>query len=273
MPAPARAADPGLTSALTFSEAWARARDSLSAHHALFLPVAAALLFLPQLVLGRYGGQLDPGAVAGLEGDRLGLVLLMVMAAAIGQVVTQIHVSLVTLGAGGPTVGATLARSAGLAPRGLGISLLQSLAIAPAIPLLAGASMGERLGGLLLLGAGFWLVLRLIYAIPVLAATNCGVFEALKRSYELTSGKALRVAASIGLLLVGFLFLLLVVGSLTAIAAQLLDALSGGGEAEAWGLGRWMNLLVQTLLSAALSVILSVFVAILFRDAALQSRD
>lgn len=262
-----------MASAFPFSMAWEQTRESLSLHHPLILPVAAALLFLPQLLFARYGGDLDPGSVAGMEASRLGPALVLLLAAALGQVITQIYVSLIALGEGGPTLGATLARSVALAPKGLAISLLQSLALAPAIPLLTSPATAERLVGLPLLAAGFWLVLRLIYAIPILATRNRGVFAALQESFARTSGQVLRIGASIGLLLFGFLLLLVVIGSLMAILAQFAGVLGGDGAADGWGPARWLQTLVQTAIAVGLSVILAAFVAILFRQSRDQSRD
>lgn len=253
-----------MASAFSFSEAWERTREILSRDAPLILPVGAALLFLPQLILARFGGELDPGSISLLDGSSLLLVLLLVLAAALGQVIAQLHVALLTLGLGGPTLGATLVTAISLAPKGLAISLLQSMALVPAILLLTGQAMGQRLGGLVLLGAGFWLLLRLIYALPILVADRSGVMASLQRSFELTAGQVLRVGAAIGLLLFGFLILLVVVGSLSAILAQLLGGLTNQGLDESWGVARWLATLVQTALSAGLSVILAAFITTMF---------
>ncbi len=261
---PERPADPGLASAFSFSEAWERTRESLSRDAPLILPVAAALLFLPQLILARFGGDLDPDSISRLDGTSLFLVLLLVIAAALGQVIAQLHVALLTLGLAGPTLGATLAAAISLAPKGLAISLLQSMSLVPAILLLSGETMGQKAGGLVLLGPSFWLLLRLIYALPILVADRSGVVGSLQRSFELTAGQVLRIAAAIGLLFFGFLILLVVIGSLSAIVAQLIGGLTGDPMGEGWGVARWIATLVQTALATGLSVILAAFVATMF---------
>ncbi|WP_448579850.1 glycerophosphoryl diester phosphodiesterase membrane domain-containing protein [Thermaurantiacus sp.] len=253
-----------MASAFSFSGAWERTRNSLSHNAPLILPVAAALLFLPQLILARFGGDLDPDSITQRDGASLVIVLLLVLAAALGQVIAQLHIAFLTLGLAGPTLGATLAAAIGLAPKGLAISLLQSMALVPALLLLSGEAMGQKLGGLLLLVAGFWLLLRLIYALPILVADRSGVMGSLQKSFDLTAGHVLRIGAAIGLLLFGFLILLVVIGSLSAILAHLVGGLTGESMREGWGVTRWLATLIETALAAGLSVILAAFVATMF---------
>ncbi|MCS6985877.1 MAG: hypothetical protein NZM40_00275 [Sphingomonadaceae bacterium] len=224
-------------------------------------PVAAAFLFLPQLLLARVGGLAATDRAA--EPGSTILLLPLLAAAVVGQVVVQVFATLLSLGAARPTVGATLAASFALVPRGLMVSFVQSLPLLPPAVLLASGGTAGTIMGLPLLAIGLWVLVRLLPAFPVMAVEGAGVVEAVERSWRLTAGRTGGLAGSLALLLLGFLLLLLVTLAATGILASLVGALTGPAR-EGWGLARWLEASVQCALSAALAVVLSVFVAMLY---------
>jgi hypothetical protein len=195
-----------------FGRVWADMRELLAASRWAVIPVVAAFLFLPQLLLARFAG--DGGGAGEIASLPPGFLIFLVGTGVAG-LVGQLFVSHLVLRANEDrTVGELLSGSAALLPQALAVGLLQALVLLPAILLLrSGTPPGAALG-LLALGAGLYGVTRILLAVPVLVAERGGVIDAVKRSWALTEGRALRVFGMLIVLLFGLVMMLVVFAGL-----------------------------------------------------------
>jgi len=233
---------------------WAEARAAFDGDRELLGTVGAAALLLPQLILGRYGGALDPAALASADSALLVLLLVTLL----GQLFAQLFASLVVLAPAAPTGAALIARAARLLPAGLLASLAQSACLVPAIALLLSPAPPAKLAGLVVLVPGLYLFTRLALALPALAGGAEGAVVALRLSFERTAGQVAALAGRLLPVLAGFILLLMLLGVLLAI-------LLAGSPPDAWGPARWIGLLLSTATGAMMTILLALILAILWR--------
>lgn len=237
-------------------------RPALERDLPLLVPVGAALLLFPQLILTRFASDLP--AFGASEVPPIGVSLLLAATALLG-LLFQLFLSMDVLGTRpGATVAGLLTASARLLPAGLAASLCQALAIVPGALLLSSGRPQLALPGLLATLVGAFILVRLSLAVPVLVAEGGGPVRAVARSWNLTAGHALRLAGMFLVLMLGFLLLLLLAAGFgSAIASVVTLAL--GEPASGWGAGRWIAELFEAGASSLFSASLAIFVALLYR--------
>jgi hypothetical protein len=250
-----------VTAPADFASVWNETRERFIGTLPLTAPVAAALLFLPQLLIFRYAP--DPGpnpAQVALPPS----VLLGFGVALVCQLLAQLFASLTVVGRRGQTVAEALALAARRAPAGLAASVGQSLALVPGLVFLLSGDPVARFAGLLLLVPGAIVALRLMLSLPAIAERGLGPIAALRRAWDLSTGQVLRIAGQTCLLLVGLLLVFLVVSGLGAALAAM-GTLAGGEGASGWTLGRWLSALVTAAAGAGMTILFAQFVAVLYR--------
>ena len=245
-----------------FPEIWDLTRGSLRSRSAELLPVAAAFLFLPALVVQRFAGALSLASPP--SGEEALPVLLLLGAALALQLIGQIALTGMTLATGAEeTVADHLRRGLRLVVPGLAVSIVQSLGVALGIGLLLQPEL-LPLGLLVIFGPGLYLFVRLSVALAALTDQAGGALTALMRSWELTRGHGLRLYGWYVLLLSG-LFLMTAILGLFARATGAVVKLAVGPAEAGWGPGEWLEALVSTAAGAAATAILVVFAAMLYR--------
>jgi hypothetical protein len=251
-----------------FGRVWADMRVLLVANRWAVLPVVAAFLFLPQLLLARMAG--SGPAQSDLAALPPGL-LIVLLGTGLAGLVGQIFVTHLVLRAGeGETVGALLGRSAALLPQALALGLVQAMALMPAVLLLrAGTPVGAILG-LAALGGGLYLVSRILLLVPLLVAERLSIADCVKRSWAMTQARGLRVLGLVVVLLFGLLMMLVVFAGLGSALAAMATLVAGAPD-TGWGLGRWLAELVTAGASAAASLALTLFIAMLYRGLAAEA--
>lgn len=248
---------------LDFATLWNATRDTLRARLGEVAPIAAAFMFLPQLLLARMGGAIASEATP-QAADALPLVVMMAVVI-VSQMVAQLAITAMALGIGtGATVADILRASAARVVPGLVASLAQSLVIGLGLALAVASPLLRPAGLVLMLGPGVYLFARLSVAMAALVAEGGGPTEACRRSLVLTHGAGFRILGWLLLLVFGLLVASLIVSLFgTALGAMLKLAL--GTPASGWGASEWVGALVSTAAGTAMSVVLVVFAAMLYR--------
>jgi hypothetical protein len=232
-----------------FATVWEAMLAQFRAQSSVLVPVAAAFLFLPQLVFGRVLGDMTPAEW--FEGPGTWRAVLVIALVLVASIIGQLSISAIVLGSfGTSTVGETLKEAAGRLPPGLAASLIQGIAFG--------------FGLVLLILPGLYLLARLWLVIPLIVAETRDPLDAIRRSWELTRGRGLQLMGFVAILLLGVLLLTLAIGGLASGLGALL-ALALGTPDEGWGLSRWLVELVNTAASAGLGLVLALFVAELYR--------
>ncbi len=263
MPGFVRQADgPGSAPLPAFAALWAETWGRFVASLPLMLPVAGALLFLPQLIVQRFAMASGAPAQGLSPAVLLGLGVLLA-----GQLLAQLFASLTVVGRPGQTVGEALGLAARRAPAGLAASFLQSLALLPSLPLLASSDPGLRLLGLLLFLPGTFVALRLMLALPAIADRGDGPLAALERAWRLSSGRVGPILGQTSLVLLGLILVFLVASGLAAALAAI-GTLADGGPSDRWSVGRWLSALVTAATASGITVLFAQFVAVLYRHLA-----
>ncbi len=235
----------------TFASLWEAAVASLRRDQALLVPVAAAFLFLPQLLLARWVGDLPVNQW--FSGGNAARTLILFVPVVLASLVGQLSLTAILLGEGeGQTVSQAIGASAGRAAPALAANLIQAL--------------GFGFGLLLLILPGFYVLGRLSLVIPLIVSQTRDPVDAIQRSWHLTRGRGLQVMAWFATLFLGFLLVSIAVNGLAA-AFGVVSAIAEGGVAEEgrWGLGRWIFELMGGALSAGITLLLIAFTAELYR--------
>lgn len=189
-------------SRITVSEIWADGWALVQRHMATVGPVAAAFLFLPQVLDAALASPVAPGATPSGIGS-----LLAAIVGLFGQL------AIVAILLGGPrapaTVGAALGQAGRLLPRMVLVLLLLVLMALP-VMLAAGAALAAlgvkpdpasiRSGGLpvsiivtALLALGLYVAARLAALLPVVVGEDQGALASIRRSWALTRGEGSRL--------------------------------------------------------------------------------
>lgn len=209
---------------VSFGRIWPETIAALRRHYDLLLPVAAAFLFLPQLLFAWHLGDTPPKELFGegrLLADVVAISLLMLVSL-IGQL--AIAFVIVNDGTADRTLGNVLKGAALLLFPALAASLIQGMAVG--------------FGILLLIIPGLWLIARLAPVIPLVATEHHDPIAAISGSWNLTKGRSLAILGMISILFLGFAMLTLGISGLGA-ALGVVTTLAAGKPVEGWGIGRW----------------------------------
>jgi len=224
----------------SFGQLWPETVAVASRHRPLLVPLAAAFLFLPQLLFNWRIGDATPDqlfAAGRLAGDAAALLFLILMSL-LGQLAA------VRIAIDDGTAGETLGEILGTALRrllpALAASLLQGMAVFA--------------GLLLFILPGIWLFARLCLATPLVATSYPDPIEALKRSWQLTDGHSLRIIGLLGVLVFGLLLVTIGIAGLGA-AVGVVSTIAAGQPDAGWGIGRWLFELLAAAASAAIGLV------------------
>lgn len=249
---------------LSISTAWDETRDLLARNGKLMSAVAAAMVLLPQVVVGVATGQGTDAAEPGLTGS-----ILMLIAALIG-IVGQLAIARLALGAK-VSVGEAISHGLRRAPAFIGALLLIIIAIvlffivAAAILIGLGAVDGTvtqpapRDVVIILLVVFIpllFIAVRLMPTVPVATAEAQGPVGILKRSWSLTRGHFWRLLGFIIMFLIAALIVAMAVGAVGGAISALLF-----GSSEPFTLGALLIALLMGLLQAALVLVYVVMIA------------
>lgn len=222
----------------------AAARETLAEARvgmALYLPIAAAFAFMPNLLTARFGPPLPRSAA-----DMTTLVLLIDVAlpAAIGAV-GQLAIVRLALDNARPTVGSALRHAVMLLPVVLVAALLSGAVVT---------------GGMLaLVVPGLYIAGRLALVLPVVAVEGGSAVGAVFRSWALTEGQGWRTFGFLLLWFVVFIIVSIVAGGLGAAIGSVL-ALSG-----AKAIGGLVVLVISSATAAVVSIYNAIAVAVVYR--------
>ncbi len=242
---------------ISFGRLWPETVAAVRRHTDLLWPLAAAFLFFPQLLVARHVNDRTPQEMftgAALPGDLLavsGLVLMSV----VGQLVMARLIA--RDGTDGETLGALLRNALFLLPAGVAVTLIQGL--------------GTGIGLFLFVIPGLWLYCRLLLVLPLVATDHGDPIEAVKASWALTSGRALKLFGMVATLLLGFLLLALGINGIGA-AVGVISTLAAGGTAEGWGIGRWLFEILGAAASSAMGTFFIAFLAVLMQALKAETR-
>jgi len=234
----------------SFGSIWAATRAAVLRNSEIIVPVAGAFLFLPQLALQLVTGDFEQDQWLVLPQALFiaPVVLGVAIVSLIGQLVLT-HI-IIRDGTGTErTLGGVISQCAGLALPALAANLIQGL--------------GVFFGLLLLVLPGLFLLSRLILVVPVIISETRDPVEALKRSWQLTEGRAFRVLGMLLILLLGLLLLSAAISGLGA-ALGVVTTVAAGQPAEGWGIGKWLFEVLKAGVSAAISVYWVAFIATLY---------
>ncbi len=204
------------------------------------MPVAAAFLFLPQLLFNWRVGDATPDQLfaAGRAGGDILALLFLILMSLLGQLVA-VRIS-IDDGTAGDTLGDLLRTAVRRLLPALAASLLQGMAVFA--------------GLLLFILPGIWLFARLCLATPLVATSQPDPIEALKRSWQLTDGQALKIIGMLGVLVLGLLLVTIGIAGLGA-AVGVVSTIAAGQPEEGWGIGRWLFELLAAGASAAIGLV------------------
>lgn len=235
---------------LSFAPIWAHTLDLLRRHGELMWPLAAAFLFLPQLLIA----VVAPEQAAGAKPDfgRASLVLLAAGAGIVATLLAQVSIAYIAMNDGtrGEALGHVLKRAWSLTLPALAVALIQGIAIIT--------------GLILLIIPGLWMLARLSVALPVLAVGPRDPVEALKESWRLTEGHALRVLGCLVILTLGVLLLYFGIIAI-GVAVGAISAIAANAPSEGWSLGRWAFELIGAAAVAGMGVVSMCFYSSLLK--------
>jgi hypothetical protein len=288
-----------MTERLGVSSLWADTLATFRAHRTVLLTLAAAFIFLPQIVaslaLQAAGVTLDLGAMLrGGSGNMpdlpawFGPLNLLLFAV---QLLVIIPVTRLALGLVGPdeTVADMLRNAAGRMPGVLKaflflVLLYIGVVIAIVIPLaLIGALTGSgratgaaaapspgtsaiaALIAAALLALAFYVMARMSPWMSVLIAENPGARATVRRAWALTRGRAGRILLIFLVLLIAALIASVVVGGLA-------HALGAAGAVVGEGFGPFLAAVVNGAFGALLSLLYYILLAHLYRHLATGER-
>ncbi len=241
----------------SFGAVWTATQESVRRTSELLVPVAAAFLFLPQLMLQLATGDTPPDQW--FSGDRSAVIiaalLIVVGVSLVGQLVLT-HIALRGGTGAEHTLGGVIAQSGGLALPSLAANLIQGIMVA--------------FGMLLLILPGLWLLARFLLVVPIIVSGTRDPVEALKQSWSMTADNGFRILGMLLVLILGFLLISIAISGLGA-AVGVIGAVASGEAADGWGIGRWAFELLSAAVSAAISVYWVTFIAMLFKALRLEA--
>jgi hypothetical protein len=260
---------------ISFGRLWPETAAAVRRHADLLWPLAAAFLFLPQLLLARHIADRTPDQIFvgdAFLGDAIALGLLLLV-----STVGQLAMARIVWndGTGGQTLGAELRTAIARLPAAM--AALFMLVILFTLAAFLPASLAVLLGGsavapiVAVLVAGVWLAARLGIVIPLLATDHPEPISAIGSAWRLTKGRALRIIGMLAMLFTGFLLLVLAIGGIGA-AVGVISTIATGQLESGWGIGRWLFELVNAAASAAVGTFYIAFLALLARALTREAR-
>ena len=246
---------------ITIAALWREGRDLAESHAATAVPVAAAFMFLPQVLRAVIAA--PPATQSDIGGGDVVASLIVVALAFIGQATIA---AIMLGGRDGPyNVADSLRRAAGLLPRLLLIVLMLAIAALPLVFVLGVVAvlvMGpDKVGdaknlsqtaGLLfvpVIAVFAYVGARLFPLFPVLVAETPSARGALRRSWQLTRPSPWTF---VGFTLSALLAIMFLTTLITMVAGGLLGLLLGSGSS----LGQLLTLTFATLAGTAIGVII-----------------
>jgi hypothetical protein len=235
----------------------------------LLVPVVLATVYLGDVLASVAGAMAEPGKPNGLA-------TFLILAAALWSIVGQLSIVSLVLKAGqsvGEALQHGLSRLVKVLLVALALGLVISVALTPLLSLAVanGANPAkpesfQALPGWLLLVAVLtiivivWLVVRLALMNALIVDRNPGVIESLKGSFALTRG----IAARLFLVILLYVIMLVILSGAIKFVAGSIFALIGAGLGSQFA-GAVMTALVSGLVTAAMSLMATVFLANLYR--------
>jgi hypothetical protein len=250
---------------LSISRAWDETREVLTRDGRLIGAVALALMVLPGLVLGVVmpkapGGGFPPAGPWMIVGFVAALISLAGQLAVV-RLALGPHIS----------VGEAIAHGARRLPYYAGAVLLWTVPLLLVGGFLFAAvgsdpehpSLGASLGLLLLSVLGFYLMVRLILALPVASAEPVGSLAILRRSWDLSHGNWWRLFVFLLVFLIAAAVVLVTVGIVVGTLARVIF-----GEVEPLSVGGLLVAIVGQLVSACMFVVMFVMLARIYAQRA-----
>ena len=256
---------------LSISKAWDETRDILARNGKLMTTVVAAMVLLPQVVVGVVTGQ-----AADASNPDLTTGILMLIAGIIG-VIGQLAIARLALGAK-VSVGESISHGLRRSPAFIGALLLIVLAICAFFLVAAALLIGiGAIDGTVTQPAPrdvvvillvvfiplLFIAVRLLPSVPVATAEAQGPVGILKRSWSLTGGHFWRLLGFIIMFLIAALVVAMAVGAVGGAISALLF-----GSAEPFTLGALVIALLMGLLQAALILVYVVMISRIYAQLA-----
>ena len=233
---------------ISFGQIWPATVAGVRRHGDMLWTIAAAFLFLPQLLFARQVNDRTPDQL--FKGEHVAMDAAAVLLVLAGTLIAQLMIA--RLIARGGTGGQPLAHDLGAAlrlfPAALALFLIQGIA--------------TGLGLFLFILPGLWILTRLSLVIPLVATAHPDPLDALKASWALTSGRAFRLFGMIAVLITGFMLLSLGILGLGS-ALGVISTLATGTSAQGWGIGRWLFEMLNAGASAAFGTFYIAFITTL----------
>lgn len=250
---------------LSISRAWDETREVLARDGKLIGTVALALLVLPGLVLST----VMPNSPAGTLPPP-GPWMIVALIAALVSLTGQLAVVRMAIGPH-VSVGEAIAHGARRLPYYAGAALLWTVPLLLVGGFLLAAvgtdpehpSVGASLGLLLLSIIGFYLMVRLVLALPVGSAEPIGPVAILRRSWALSHGNWWRLFVFLLAFIIAALVVLLTVGMVIGTLARVIF-----GGVQPLSVGGLLVAIVGQLVSACLFVVLFVMLARIYTQRA-----
>jgi hypothetical protein len=242
-------------SRLSIGQAWDEAKAALQANRKLIVPVALGMVMLPAALVSMVEPQVQPG-----QQPPPGPWMLVALAMLIVMMVGQIAIVLLVNG-WRESVGQAIKQAARRAPT----LILAALALSVPVILLFSVVLALSASGSLegggfdwtsISGAGwvvlllcllllFFVAVRMLPLVAVIACETVGPIAALKRCFGLTSGHFWRLLGFIVMLMIGFLIVAMVVGMVVGGLVSLIF-----GQPEPWSIGLLLIALAGGLVQA-----------------------
>lgn len=255
---------------LSISKAWDETKATLASDGKLLATVVAAMILLPQVVLGVISGQ--QGKSSSPPGATL---MVLTLVAGLVAIVGQLAIAWLAIGrrvSVGEAIGHGLRRALPFfgAVLLLAIGLILIFFVLIGILMAAGvvdtnianatvadpAARDVAIIMIVMLVPILFIAVRLMPTVPVAAAEQVGPIAIIKRSWALTAGNFWRLFGFLVMFLIAALIVAAVVG---VIAGLLVTTLFGG--AEPYSLGALVLALLVGLLQAALVLVYIVMLA------------
>ncbi len=257
---------------ISMNQIWDDSIAFIRRESALLVPLALATIYVADVVAGLAQAAAKPN-------DPNPLIPIAIVAAALWSIIGQLSIVSLVLKPG-QSVGEALSHGLSRLGKVILIALLVGLVVSVALLPVAVAAVAsgadpakpetlQNLPGwvsllmLVVLGGIIWLGMRLALMNALIVDRNPGVIQALKSGFRLTHG----ITARLFLVVVLYGVVLLVVGSAVRfVAGSLFELL--GKSIESPFTGSVMTALVSGIVGTAMSLIATVFLAMLYRHVA-----
>ncbi len=258
---------------LSIGRAWDEAKAALSANRKLIVPIALGLVLLPAVIVSMIEPRVAPG-----EQPPPGAWMLVALVMVIVMLVGELAIVLLVNGWRG-SVGEAISKAARrtptfiLAALSLAVPVVLVFSVLLALSGVGASATGQidwtnfsGMGWLVLLGcvlALFFIAIRLLPLIAVVACEQIRPFAALKRSFALTSGHFWRLLGFLLLLMIAFLVVAATVGAVVGGLVTLLL-----GPPDPWSLALLLIALAGGLVQAGFVMVYTAMLARIYAQLA-----